>query len=148
MTDVQELRRVLGSGKSFIDTNIVVYANDRADRDKQERALAIVAELIRTGQGVVSTQVLVEYTAVAVRTLGQSRAAVTRQSTLLERLEVVGVTGELIRSGQQFAEEHSLSIWDGVIVAAAAAARCDRIISESFDVNRRYAGIAVVNPFG
>lgn len=59
---------------------------------------------------------------------------------------MVGVTGELIRTGHQLAEEHSLSFWDGVIVAAAA--RCDRILSEDFDPARRYARIAVVNPYG
>ncbi|MFP4153232.1 MAG: PIN domain-containing protein [Alkalispirochaeta sp.] len=145
--DVEGVRFVPGEGKSFIDTNIVVYANDRGDPQKQERALAVVAELIRSGAGVLSTQALLEYTAVAIRKLGQSRTAITRQTTILERLEVVGVTGELIRTGHQLAEEHGLSIWDGVIVAAAAAARCDRIISVAFDVERRYAGMAVINPF-
>jgi predicted nucleic acid-binding protein len=147
MTGIERVRSVLRQGKSFVDTNIVVYANDRADPRKQERALAVVADLIGSEGGVVSTQVLLEYTSVAMRKLGQSRAAITRQTTVLERLEVVGVTGELIRTGHQLAEEHGLSIWDGVIVAAAAAARCDRIISEGFDVERRYGGMTVVNPF-
>ncbi|MEX2442755.1 MAG: PIN domain-containing protein [Alkalispirochaeta sp.] len=142
-----EIQSRLATGKSFIDINVIVYANDRADSAKQERSLAVVAELIRSGRGVISTQVLMEYTAVAIRKLGQSRAAITRQTILLERLEVVGITGELIRTGHQLAEEHSLSFWDGVIVAAAAAARCDRIISEGFDPGRLYAGIAVVNPY-
>ncbi len=148
MSGIGEIQRLLATGKTFLDTNVIVYANDRADSAKQEVSLAVTAELIRSGRGVISTQVLMEYTAVAIRKLGQSRAAVARQTTLLERLEVVGVTGELIRTGHQLAEEHSLSFWDGVIVAAAAAARCDRILSEDFDPARKYAGIAVVNPYG
>lgn len=135
------------AGKSFIDTNIVVYANDRSDPDKQARSISVVEKLIRSGGGVISTQVLMEYTAVAVRKLGQTRDAIARQTGILEKLEVVLVTGELIRTGHQLAEEHQISIWDGVILAAASMARCDRIISEDFDPARRYAGIPVVNPF-
>jgi predicted nucleic acid-binding protein len=135
------------AGKSFIDTSIVVYANDRSDPDKQARSISVVEKLIRSGGGVISTQVLMEYTAVAVRKLGQSRDAIARQTGILEKLEVVLVTGELIRTGHQLAEEHQISIWDGVILAAASMARCDRIISEDFDPARRYAGIPVMNPF-
>ncbi|HKK48304.1 MAG TPA: PIN domain-containing protein [Alkalispirochaeta sp.] len=142
-----QIQSLLATGKSFVDTNIIVYANDRADSAKQELSLAVTAELIRSGRGVISTQVLMEYSAVAIRKLGQSRAAITRQTIVLERLEVVGVTAELIRTGHQLAEEHSLSFWDGVIVAVAAAARCDRILSEDFDPARLYAGMAVVNPY-
>lgn len=148
MGDWEEVRQLLSTGKTFVDTNVVVYANDRADEQKQERALAVVTDLMRSGRGVISTQVLMEYTAVAFRKLGQPREAVTRQTLVLERLEVVGVTGELIRTGHQLAEEHGLSFWDGVIVAAAAVARCDRIVSENFEGERRYAGMVVVNPFG
>jgi predicted nucleic acid-binding protein len=147
MTGPGAVQDLLTRGKTFVDTNVIVYANDRGDREKQEVSLSVVAELMRSGRGVISTQVLMEYTAVAIRKLGQSRQAITRQTTLLERLEVVGVTGELIRTGHQLAEEHGLSFWDGVILAAAAAARCDRIISEDFDPARRYAGIPVVNPY-
>jgi predicted nucleic acid-binding protein len=147
MSGLDAVQELTGRGKSFVDTNVLVYANDRADREKQEVSLAVVAALIRSGSGVISTQVLMEYTAVAIRKLGQSRQAITRQTTLLERLEVVGITGELIRTGHQLAEEHGLAFWDGVILAAAAAARCDRIISEDFDPARRYAGIPVVNPY-
>jgi predicted nucleic acid-binding protein len=36
---------------------------------------------------------------------------------------------------------------DGVILAAAHAARCDLLYSEDFAAGRRYAGIVVENPF-
>ncbi len=82
--------------KEFIDTNIVVYANDAADPRKQDRAIELIRRLIETGNGVVSSQVLVEYTAVATGKLGQPHEAVTRQLFNLERLEVVLVNGTLI----------------------------------------------------
>jgi predicted nucleic acid-binding protein len=134
-------------GKSFIDTNVIVYANDAADADKQGRAVEVVRELLESGGGVISTQVLMEYAAVATHKLGQSRAAVSRQIVNLERMEVVPVGAELIREGLEMAESHTLSSWDGVIIAAAAAAQCTEIISEGFSHGTRLAGVRVRNPF-
>jgi predicted nucleic acid-binding protein len=133
--------------KAFIDTNVFVYANDTADLGKQNAAIALVKEALRDGWGVVSTQVVMEYAAVASSRLGQSRDAVTRQTYAMERLEVVGVSPQLIRTGLEFAEQSQLSFWDGVILAAAHAARCTTIWSEDFTPGRRYAGIIVKTPF-
>lgn len=133
--------------KTFIDTNVIVYANDRADIAKQDRAVTVVSSLIESGTGVVSTQVLMEYAAVATRKLGQSRAAITRQMIVLERLEVVAVSGAIIRDGLAISERYRISLWDGVIIAAAAAARCSEILSEDFGRDVTYHGVRVTNPF-
>ena len=65
----------------------------------------------------------------------------------MERLEVVGVSPQNIRTGLEFAEQYQLSFWDGVILAAAHAARCTIIWSEDFTAGRRYAGIEAKSPF-
>ncbi len=134
--------------KQFIDTNIIVYANDTADPAKQKRAIEVVASLMRSGEGVISTQVLMEYAAVAVSKLGQPVGAIDRQLFLLERLEIVQVTRELIQQGLDLSESFRLSFWDGVILAAAVAARCDVLLSEDLSAGRKYAGVEVRNPFG
>ncbi len=134
--------------KQFIDTNIIVYANDAADPAKQKRAIEVVASLMRSGEGVISTQVLMEYAAVAVSKLGQPVGAIDRQLFLLERLEIVQVTRELIQQGLDLSESFRLSFWDGVILAAAVAARCDVLLSEDLSAGRKYAGVEVRNPFG
>lgn len=133
--------------KAFIDTSVFVYANDAADLGKQDAAIALVKEALRDGWGVVSTQVVMEYAAVASSRLGQSRDAVTRQTYAMERLEVVTVSPELIRTGLEFAEQYQLSFWDGVVLAAAHAARCTTLWSEDFTPGRRYAGMTVRTPF-
>ena len=135
------------SDKIFIDTNVVVYANDRADRAKQDRAVTVVSSLIEGGHGVISTQVLMEYAAVAVRTLRQPREAITRQTIILERLEVVAVSGAMIREGLALSERYRISLWDGVIVAAALSARCVEILSEDLGHDSVYHGVRVTNPF-
>jgi len=133
--------------KEFLDTNIVVYANDSADTAKQSVAIELVARLMRSGDGVISTQVQMEYAAVAAGKLGQPRSAVERQLVLLERLEIVQVNGRLIREGFELSETFGVSFWDGVILAAATAARCEVLWSEDLSSGRKYGGVEVRSPF-
>jgi predicted nucleic acid-binding protein len=133
--------------KEFLDTNILVYANDRATEEKQKAAISLVKGLISSGSGVLSTQVQMEYAAVAAGKLGQPREAITRQLFLLERLEVVSVSGEIIRNGLELSETFGVSFWDAVILAAAHTARCETLWSEDFQHDRLYGSVRVRNPF-
>jgi predicted nucleic acid-binding protein len=47
--------------RSFIDTNILVYADDAFDPRKQQLALHLVVDLRVRQEGVLSTQVLQDY---------------------------------------------------------------------------------------
>ena len=49
------------NARSFFDTNILVYADDKRAPAKQSRAIDLVAEHRRDGTGVISLQVLQEY---------------------------------------------------------------------------------------
>ncbi|MFW6212428.1 MAG: PIN domain-containing protein [Spirochaetota bacterium] len=133
--------------KHFIDTNVIVYANDSANPDKQERAIECVSSHMRDGTGVLSTQVLMEYTAVAVSKLGQKREVVTAQLDLLDRLEVVQVNGALIRRALELLPRFSLSFWDAVILSAAITARCPVLLTEDLSHGQTLAGVEVRNPF-
>jgi len=133
--------------RNFIDTNVVVYANDSHDVAKQRRAVELIATAIREGSGVLSTQVLQEYANVAVSKLGQRQDVVLRQLRLLERLHVVPQTPELIRRAVELRGVYGISFWDASVVAAAEAEKCDRIYSEDLNTGQFYAGIVVVNPF-
>jgi predicted nucleic acid-binding protein len=133
--------------RNFIDTNILVYANDSRDPGKQQQAIALIANAMRDGNGVISTQVLQEYANVAVSKLGQRQDVVLRQLRLLERLHVVQLTPELIRRAVELRGLYGISFWDASIVAAAEADRCDTILSEDLNTGQFCAGIVAVNPF-
>ena len=49
------------SARSFFDTNILVYSDDKAYPAKQRHAVELLAEHRRAATGVVSLQVLQEY---------------------------------------------------------------------------------------
>jgi predicted nucleic acid-binding protein len=53
--------------KTFVDTNILVYAHDTAADGKHDTAKALLAELWDSRSGSLSTQVLQEFYAVVTR---------------------------------------------------------------------------------
>ena len=133
--------------KTFIDTNVIIYANDARDEQKQKRALAIVAEHMRLGTGVISTQVLQEYAHVALNKLHQRQDVILRQLVLLEGLEVIPQSPFLIRRSVEIKATYQISFWDACIISAAEHAKCNMILSEDLNNGQFYSGIAMENPF-
>jgi len=129
-----------------VDTNIIIYANDGRDPAKQARARDVVAELMRNGHGVISTQVLQEYASVAISKLGQSEEVVLRQLTLLETLETIRQSSQMIRRSVELKKTYQINFWDACIVANAEAAGCTTLYSEDLSTGQFYSGIRVVNP--
>ena len=53
--------------RTFVDTNVLLYAHDASEAEKQPIARALIEELWADGSGVLSTQVLQEFYVVATR---------------------------------------------------------------------------------
>ncbi|MDA3951701.1 MAG: hypothetical protein PF508_21015 [Spirochaeta sp.] len=49
------------SGNVFLDTNVLVYANDTAEPKKQGVARTLIKDVLHAGNGVISVQVLSEF---------------------------------------------------------------------------------------
>ena len=62
--------------KIFIDTNLIVCANDSRDPEKQHKAIAVIRALMENGRGVISSQVLMEYANTALLKLKQQHSIV------------------------------------------------------------------------
>jgi predicted nucleic acid-binding protein len=132
--------------KVFIDTNIIIYANDKRDVRKQKKAQSVITELMRDGRGVISTQVLQEYASVAISKLGQSEEVVLRQLTLLETLETIRQTPQMIRRSVELKKTYQVNFWDACIISNAEAAGCDVLYSEDLSTGQFYSGMKVINP--
>jgi predicted nucleic acid-binding protein len=53
--------------RSLVDTNILLYANDRNETGKRIRAIELIDQLSASGELVMSAQCLNEFSAVARR---------------------------------------------------------------------------------
>lgn len=133
--------------KSFIDSNLIVYANDRRDPEKQDKALVLIKELMISGTGVISTQVLQEYANVALNKLNQSHDVVLRQLSLLESFEVIQISSAMVKRAVEIKIAYLVSFWDASIISAAEYADCDVIYSEDLNNGQFYSGIKMQNPF-
>lgn len=135
------------SDRSFFDTNVLVYTDDASSPAKKQRALELLEEERRSGTGVLSTQVLVEYFSAATRKLGVDPRIASRKVELFARFQVVLLDVELIQRAIELHRLHSISIWDALVVRAAQAARCRVLYTEDLQTGWRPEGLAVLNPF-
>lgn len=130
----------------FIDTNIIVYANDRRDPEKQKRAIEIVKSAIMDGNAAISIQVLQEYANTALNKLNQQRSVVLNQLSLLAQINVVESDPQMVSRAVELTALFQLSFWDASIVAAAEAAGCRNLLSEDLNPGQSYGSVRVVNP--
>ena len=129
--------------KSFLDTNLIVYANDSRVAEKQARAIEVITRAMREGTGVISTQVMQEYAVVAGSKLHQHPDAILRQLLLLETFEVVQITPPLIRRGLELQYRYQINYWDATILAAAEHAHCSRLLTEDLNPGQLYATLRI-----
>jgi predicted nucleic acid-binding protein len=133
--------------RTFIDTNILLYAIDRADPVKQEIAIHLIETHAKKRTGIISTQVLQEFHSAATRKLG-IEAKISRQHLRDFRVfDIVQITPELIENGIDTSLLHQTSFWDGLILAAASAANANELLTEDLSHGQTIDGITVRNPF-
>jgi len=130
----------------FLDTNVVVYAFDRADPEKQRVAIDVLESGRRL---VVSTQVLAETWWVLTRRLQRPLPEDAASGVIDElcRLPVVSTDADLVRRAITTSRRWQLAVWDSLIVEAARSSGCDRILTEDLQDGQDFDGVTVVNPF-
>lgn len=133
--------------RSFIDTNVLVYADAGDAPAKQPIAAALVAQHLREGSGVISTQVLNEFTNAARRKLGLPADVVRQRIRLFSRFETVQPSAESILEALDLHLLHGLSFWDALIVQAARQSGCVQLLTEDLQAGAQIAGVRIVNPF-
>jgi predicted nucleic acid-binding protein len=84
--------------RSFIDTNILVYADDSFDPRKQQLALDLVVDLRARQEAVLSTQVLQEYFVTATRKLGLEAHFARQHLKQFGRLELIQPTLDMLQA--------------------------------------------------
>jgi predicted nucleic acid-binding protein len=133
----------------FVDTNILVYARDSGAGAKQKKAEALLEELWISRNGRISAQVLNEYFVTVTQKLdpGLPAKAAWDDVTALRAWQPVCLDWALMERAHGLFEEHSLSWWDCLIVAAAAAVGSAVLYSEDLSHGQVLGNVRIVNPF-
>lgn len=128
----------------FLDTNVLAYQFDDAVPAKQETARDILVDV--AAEAWISTQVQIELHSVLTRRFGLPRSDAQRALGSLE-LEVLPTDARLVHRAADLATDRQLSIFDALIVEAAAAAGCDELWTEDLNAGEEIRGVRIVDPF-
>ena len=137
------------SAKAFVDTNVLLYAYDSTEVDKQPVARATLDQLWADRAGTVSTQVLQEFYNAATRKLSPPirRAEAREIIDLYTSWPVILLDPALILAATRLEEEHELSFWDALVIEAARVAGAERLLTEDLQHGQVIEGILIENPF-
>lgn len=138
------------SDRVLVDSNVLVYAYDRAATAKQRQAVEVLDHLVTTSSGVLSTQVLGEFFVTVTRKIAYPlthREAEARIHNLLHAWPVIEVTGLIVLEAARGVREHRFSFWDAQIWAAAKLNQIPLVFSEDFSDGRITEGIRFTDPF-
>ncbi len=136
------------SARYFVDTNILLYAHDRAAGIKHERAKKLVAELWNTRSGFLSTQVLQEFAVNLRRKVANPPDQKLMREILRDYLTwpIVVNTGDSIVAAIDLEERFQVSFWDALILHAASTCGADILLSEDLSDGQKYGSVRVLNP--
>jgi predicted nucleic acid-binding protein len=135
------------TGRCFLDTNVLVYADDLDAGEKRKIAREILRDSLSSQTGVVSTQVLQEFFVNATRKLSVDPAIARRKVELLSNLDLVLVRLDLILGAINLHRLHQISFRDALILKCASTAGCTRLISEDMHHGEVLDGVRIENPF-
>jgi len=137
------------TGRTFVDSNVLVYARDTRDRAKQARAADWLAMLWRARTGRIGIQVLSEYYVTVTRKLrpGLSADEAWDDVRLLMSWRPQPLDEQLLEHGRDIERRFRLSWWDSLVVGAAQLQDCSTLLSEGFQNGMEFDTVVVSNPF-
>jgi len=135
----------MSADKTFVDTNILIYAFTRDEPDKQEIALRFLDRC----QPVISTQVLKEFANVLLKKGNDGMERV--RAVIGEITEVADIVNEelmLIFAALDISERYKFSFYDSLIIAAAINSQCPVLLSEDLQDGQIIDNkLTIVDPF-
>jgi predicted nucleic acid-binding protein len=135
--------------KTFVDTNVLVYAHDADARVKRDVARSALRNLWADGTGVVSPQVLQEFYVAVTRKIAMPMVRKTARAVIgTYSVWCVDVTAAELSAAFRIEDAAKIGFWDALIVAAAAKAGARKLLSEDLNAGQTIAGVLIENPFG
>jgi len=134
--------------KTFVDTNVLIYAHNVDAKAKHEVAKLVLQELWSSRSGTLSMQVLQEFYVNATREIPRpiSKAS-ARLVVNIYTIWCVETTPSEISNAFRIEDESRLGFWDALIVAAAIKSGANRILSEDLNAGQTISGVRIENPF-
>jgi predicted nucleic acid-binding protein len=133
----------------FVDTNILVYARDSGQQQKQPLAADYLKTLWQQRAGRTSMQVLSEYYVTVTRKLmpGMESEDAWDDVQALLSWNPPPIDRDLLLGAREIERRYGTSWRDALIVSAAQAQHCNILLSEDFQTGLVFGPLTVRNPF-
>jgi predicted nucleic acid-binding protein len=136
------------SAKTFVDTNILVYAHDVDQAEKHQTARDILIELMSSRSGALSPQVLQEFYVTVTRKIAKPLSK-REAREIVEDYSVwcIDTTAMEVATAFRIEDEAQISFWDALICASAVKSGASVLLSEDLNSGQEIAGMRIQNPF-
>jgi predicted nucleic acid-binding protein len=133
--------------KIALDTNILAYAEGINGATRKAFTVALLEQL-PPDSTFLPVQALGELFNVLVRKAGRAPSA-ARAAILTwgDAFPLIETSPPVVLSAADLATDHRFSIWDAVILSAAADAGCRLLLSEDMQDGFIWSGVTITNPF-
>jgi predicted nucleic acid-binding protein len=136
------------NGKTFVDTNVLIYAHDIDAGPKHDIAKTVIRDLWTERVGLLSTQVLQEFYVNVTRKIASplpkvsARAVINSYTTWCVETTLVDIS-----TAFQIEDESQIGFWDALVIASAAGRGATRLLSEDLNAGQTVMGVLIENPF-
>lgn len=137
----------MNGDKYFVDSNVFLYIFDETSPAKRGQAEAWLTWLWQHCCGALSWQVIQEFYWNVLRKHRATPEKARTYAKLMSKWNPPDVTITLLERAWHWTDQAQVSFWDGMIVAAAERSRCRFLLSEDFQIGRKFDSITVLSPF-
>jgi len=133
----------------LVDTNILAYAYDVRDPDRQARAVECVNRLATSRHGALTAQVLGEFFWVATRRLDPPLTADEAERTITNYVRswpVYPITSQPVLEAVRAVRRYQFPYWDALIWATAKLNGVLTILTEDRPSSSQIEGVRFTNP--
>jgi len=136
------------SAKTFVDTNVLIYAHDIDAGPKHEIAKSIMRELWSNRTGLLSTQILQEFYVNVTRKIASPLSKVSARA-VIHSYSSWCIENALVDISTAFRieDESQIGFWDALVIASAAKGGAKRLLSEDLNSGQTVTGVLIENPF-
>lgn len=133
----------------FVDTNVLLYAQDESEPAKRPRAQAWLEHLWHERLGRISMQVLSEYY-VNLKRMAGSRLTTQdawESASNYFAWKPLHADEALLRRAQEIEQRYRINWWDCMVVGAAQMQDCDLLLTEDLQDRAIFGSVMVRSPF-
>jgi predicted nucleic acid-binding protein len=137
----------MSGGKTFIDSNVFIYAVQTTDAAKSARCAGWLRYLVRSGCGAANLQVLNEIANVLIKRRMMTAAEIFAVADGYRIFGANPISTETVAAARLIHFDTDYSWWDCVLMASAIELQCRYFLTEDLKPQQSVRGLTIISPF-